>query len=314
MPWLTSATMKSRPPKAPASEFDVWGCRGSRSLDPRRSAVANRTSCYSLRYGSHLVVIDAGRGLLALGDAVKRSPRFREVKTLHLLVSHAHLDHWEGIKDADWFWRKHNGLAVSILGAPQALKAIRTAYSHPLYVDLKLLARTTVSEVRYVPLRAGESRRLGPFGLRTVPLHHYSGELRNPRRLDTLGFRLKAPDGAEVAYLSDHEPTPTTGALERRLLRGAHVAVVDAHFADARQHAHGHGSQEYAAGLAREHRGTLVLAGHHGPAQTDAEIRAARARHGRGVPNFALAVEGAGYGYDRRTRTFVPRGRSSRKP
>jgi phosphoribosyl 1,2-cyclic phosphodiesterase len=261
------------------------------------------------------VVIDAGRGLLALGDAVKRSPRFREVTTFHLLVSHEHLDHWEGIKDADWFWRKHNGLAVRILGSRQALQAIRTAYSHPIYVDLELLARTTVSEVRYVPLRAGESRRLGPFGLRTVPLHHYSGEIENPRRLDTLGFRLKAPDGAEVAYLSDHEPTPTTGAVERRLLRGAHVAVVDAHFANARQHAHGHGSQEYAAGLAREHEGTLVLAGHHGPTQTDAQIRAARARHGRGVPNFALAVEGAGYTYDRRTRRFVPRGRAGgRRP
>jgi hypothetical protein len=231
------------------------------------------------------------------------------VTTIHLLVSHAHLDHWEGIKDADWFWRKHNGLEVRILGSRQALQAIRTAYSHPLYVDLKLLARTTVDEVGYVPLRAGESRRLGPFALRTDALHHYSGELRNPRRLDTLGFRLKAPDGAEVAYLSDHEPTSTTGGVERRLLRGAHVAVVDAHFANAEQHAHGHGSQEYAAGLARTHPRTLVLAGHHGPVQTDVQIRAARARHGRGVPNFALAVEGASYVFDRGAGRFVPRGR-----
>jgi ribonuclease BN (tRNA processing enzyme) len=304
--------MKIRLSRASVSEFDVWGCRGSRSLDPQRSTVGNRTSCYSLLYGSHLVVIDGGRGLMALGDAVRTRARFEAVKTVHLLVSHAHLDHWEGIKDADWFWRKGNGLDVRILGSRQALTAIRTAYSHPLYVELELLARTTVAGVGYAPLRAGVARRLGPFRLRTFALHHYSGELSNPRRLDTLGFRLTAPDGAQVAYLSDHEPTPTTGAVEESLLRGAHLAVVDAHFPDARQHAHGHGSQEYAAGLARAHPGALVLAGHHGPTQDDAAIRAACRRHGRGVHNFAIAQEGQSFRFDGRRAAFVPRSGSTR--
>ena len=33
--------MKTRPPRAPASEFDVWGCLGSRSLDARLSALVS---------------------------------------------------------------------------------------------------------------------------------------------------------------------------------------------------------------------------------------------------------------------------------
>jgi phosphoribosyl 1,2-cyclic phosphodiesterase len=296
-----------------ASEFDVWGCRGSRSFPARHSSVGNNTSCYSLHHGDDIFLFDAGRGLLALGQAMRRRARFRTVKRVHVLVSHAHLDHWEGLKDAEWFWRRGNGLDIQILGTRQTLAAIRTAYSHPLYVALELLAARTVRKVRYAVLRAGESRTIQGFRLRTEALHHYSGEPEAPLRLDTLGYHLTAPDGAEVAYLSDHEPTPRTPRVESRVLGGAHVAVVDAHFPDVRDHAHGHGSQEYAARLARAHPEVLVLAGHHGPTLTDGAIRTAHRRHRRGVPNLALAVEGASYEWDRRRRAMVPRGPWRRK-
>jgi len=290
-----------------ASGFDVWGCRGSRSFPPQRSAVGNHTSCYSLHHGDDVFVFDAGRGLLALSDAMRRQPRFRSVKRVHVLVSHAHLDHWEGLKDADWFWRKRNGLDIHILGTREALRAIRTAYSHPLYVALELLAASTVRRVTYEALRAGERRRIRGFRLRTEALNHYSGEPHAPRRLDTLGYNLAAPDGAAVAYVSDHEPTSGTRAAESRLLEGAQVAVIDAHFTDVRHHAHGHGSQQHAAQLARANPGVLVLAGHHGPTLTDGAIRAAHRRHGRGVTNFALAIEGSSYLWKARRRAFVPR-------
>jgi phosphoribosyl 1,2-cyclic phosphodiesterase len=298
-----------------ASEFEVWGCRGSRSFPLQRSTIGNHTSCYSLHHGEDVFVFDAGRGLLALSDAMRRRARFRRVKRVHVLVSHAHLDHWEGLKDADWFWRRGNGLDIRILGTEEALSAIRTAYGHPLYVSLDLLAARTVRRVTLEALRAGESRRVHGFALRTEALHHYSGEPEDPQRLDTLGYHLSAPDGAAVAYVSDHEPLPGTREVEERLLRGAHAAVVDAHFPDIKDHAHGHGSQEYAAGLARAHPGVLVLAGHHGPTLTDAAIRAAFRRHRRRAANFVLAMEGKSYLWDARREALVPRrsGRA-RKP
>ena len=58
--------------------------------------------------------------------------------------------------------------------------------------------------------------------------------------------------------------------------------------------------------MAREHPGTLVLAGHHGPVFTDREIRAAFARYRRGTPNFALAIEGRRYRFDARRGAFTP--------
>jgi phosphoribosyl 1,2-cyclic phosphodiesterase len=291
------------------TQFDVWGSRGSRSLLPRRSRIANNTSCYSVVHGEDLFLLDAGRGLAALGWAMKRRARFSVVRKVHVLVSHAHLDHWEGLKDADWFWEKGNGLDIRVLGSTQALRAIRTAYGHPLYVALELLGAGTVRGVRYQTLKPGERRRFGDWRLVTQPLRHYSGAGRSIWALDTLGYQLTAPDGATVAYLCDHEPNHRTQAVERALLEQAHLAVYDAHFADIQHHEHGHGSQEHASQMARAHPRVLVLAGHHGPIMSDAEIRHAHRRHGRGASNFQLAVEGTTYQWDPRHAAFVGRAR-----
>jgi phosphoribosyl 1,2-cyclic phosphodiesterase len=298
---------KSARAREEPTEFDVWGCRGSRSLVPHRSAIGNYTSCYSLLHGEDLFVFDAGRGLAALGYALEKQPRFGRVGRVHLLISHAHLDHWEGIKDANWFWNKHNGLEVDILGTAQTLKAIHTGYSHPLYVALELLARGTVRSVGYHTIRASERRLIDGWSLETAPLFHYSGEGRSYRRLDAIGYRLTAPDGATASYLCDHEPRASTRPAERALLRQSHLAVYDAHFPDVRDHMHGHGSQEHAARMARTHPLTLVLAGHHGPSFTDRQIRSAHERHGHRTPNFLLAQEGSTFRFDPARGAFTKR-------
>jgi phosphoribosyl 1,2-cyclic phosphodiesterase len=258
-------------------------------------------------HGNELVVLDAGRGLAALGQALFESKRFSRVRRVHLLLSHAHMDHWEGIKDAEWFWSRRNGIEVQILGTAEALGAVRTAYSHPLYVALELLAKRTVKGLAWRMLRAGDRRRIAGFTVRTGPLYHYSGEGRSFRVLDAIGFRLTTPDGATIAYLCDHEPRPSTGAAEQALVEGAHLAVYDAHFPNVRDHMHGHGSQEHAARMARAYPRTLVLAGHHGPAFTDRQVLTAFRRHRRGVPNFELAVEGESFRFDARRGAFVRR-------
>lgn len=281
-------------------EFDVWGARGSRNLTPPTSRIANYTSCYSLKAGPDLFVIDGGRGLGVLSHALTSQRRFQEVVRIHLLLSHAHMDHWEGLKDAGWFWHNRNGLRLSIYGADETIQAIQKGYDHPSYVPLHILAETTLDQLRFVTLRAGENRRIRGWNVRTYPLNHYSGMGADKNHLATLGYRLRSPDGFTFAYLCDHEPTADTVDVERQMLTGTHLAIVDAHFRDRSQHAFGHGSQEHAAALATQHAPSTILAGHHGPTTSDAEIRQAHKRHGKGLNNFALATEGMKLTWDPR--------------
>ncbi|HEY7818673.1 MAG TPA: MBL fold metallo-hydrolase, partial [Vicinamibacteria bacterium] len=228
-------------------EFEIWGARGSRSLSPPVSSIANYTSCYSVRAGADLFVLDGGRGLGVLSRSLSAEARFRGIERVHLLLSHSHMDHWEGLKDAEWFWTNGNGLQLFVLGAEEAIETVRRGYGHPAYVPLEVLALRTLRRLHFSTLAVEETRRIRGWKLETFALNHYSGGGKSKNRLDTLGSRLRSPQGFVIAYLCDHEPSPATARDEECMLEGAHLALIDAHFADRVQHAYGHGSQEHAA-------------------------------------------------------------------
>lgn len=289
-------------PSVPSVEVEVWGARGSRSLAPPLSSIANYTSCYSVRSGNDLFVLDGGRGLGVLSHRLSTDRRFSGIHRIHLLLSHSHMDHWEGLKDAGWFWKNGNGLELRILGAREALDTVERGYGHPAYVPLEILASSTLKRLEFSVLDVGADLRIHGWGVRTFALNHYSGGGAHRNPLETLGYRLRTPEGFTLAYLCDHEPTSETESDERRMVDGAQVAIVDAHFADRSQHAYGHGSQEHAADVARRHPSTLVLAAHHGPSESDRGIRAAQKRHAQGLRNYALAEEGLRLRWSPRTR------------
>jgi phosphoribosyl 1,2-cyclic phosphodiesterase len=277
--------------------FDVWGSRGSRSTAPGSSRIGSNTSCYSLYREGDLYVFDAGRGLAVLSDAIATEARFRSVKRIHILVTHAHLDHWEGLKDAAWFWTKNNGLDVNLFGTQEALSTIVSGLAAPAFVPLDVLAIGTVAKLTWTELKAGQALNIGGAAVEALALNHYSGMKDSRRMLDTIGYRVGLPDGPSVAYLSDHEPIPETQPMEDAAARGAHLVLLDSQFADRKDHAFGHGSQEHAAATAKRHLDTLIVAGHHGP-RTDEHIETGHRRHSVGLSNLALAIEGKGFVWD----------------
>lgn len=285
------------------TRFQVWGARGSRNASDSR--IGKATSCYSLVVGSDLFVFDAGSGILALSAALQTDDRLSRVQRVHLLISHAHWDHWEGLKDADWMWRKGNGLELTIMAPAEALAAIKQAFGPPSFVALDILAIGTLASLRTVELHSGSSLPLPGATVETMPLHHYSGIAPNQRFLETLGYRLSVDGGPTIAYVCDHEPTDKTSAMERAAVDAADLAIVDASYSDTTEHAFGHGSIESVAQLAREFPDTDVLAAHHGPLRSDAEIEEAAHRHGADLERFSLAREGDCLDWDGDARRFV---------
>ena len=71
-----------------------WGVRGSYPVPGFSSMLfGGNTSCVEVRVGGHLIILDAGTGIIALGqELVKRE----ETITITLLFSHTHQDHIQG--------------------------------------------------------------------------------------------------------------------------------------------------------------------------------------------------------------------------
>jgi phosphoribosyl 1,2-cyclic phosphodiesterase len=170
----------------------IWGCRGSLPT-PGADTVqyGGNTSCVEvgLDDGS-VLVLDAGSGARSLGIELAR----RGVRRLHLLLTHLHLDHVEGLRFfAPLF---DAGASLDIWGPPSPVcglqERIARAFSPPLFpIDL----RRVPAQVRFHDV---------PRHPWTIDGASISAELvAHPG--PTLGFRLEA-GGTTFAYIPDHEP------------------------------------------------------------------------------------------------------------
>ena len=80
-----------------SSEFTVkfWGVRGSHPA-PGAGTVryGGSTSCVDVRAGDHIIVLDAGTGIIPLGhDLARRAKTMGQPLDMTLLLSHLHHDH-----------------------------------------------------------------------------------------------------------------------------------------------------------------------------------------------------------------------------
>jgi hypothetical protein len=118
-----------------------------------------------------------------------------------------------------------------------------------------------------------------------------------------VGFQLVLDGGSTVAYLSDHEPTDATRAVEDSVVATSHLAVIDSNYGCVKEHAFGHGSVEYAAATARRHPSVHVLAAHHGPLRSDEAIESSFRDHG--AANLRIATEGLALAWNETSKKFT---------
>ncbi len=179
----------------------IWGCRGSVATPgPTTVRCGGNTSCVevSLEDGS-VFVLDAGTGIRELGAELAE----RGTRQLHLLLTHLHLDHLEGLRFfAPLF---DPGVEIDLWGPRSPVlglkERIRRSFSPPLFpIDLQdTPAKVTFHDVPSTPWQIGDA-------LLTASLVVHPGP--------TVGFRIDA-DGASIAYLPDHEPA-LAGRFEER--------------------------------------------------------------------------------------------------
>ena len=172
-------------------KLKVWGARGSiPAPGPETMRYGGNTSCVELTLsdGSTLI-LDAGTGIRNLGLAL---PRVEQ--PIHILLTHLHLDHIQGLMFFAPCFRPESEIVIWGPASPEASLRDRIAR----YISAPL-APVEVRELpSLVSFREAEPLEweIGPARIRAQAVNH-----RGP----TLGYRIE-DQGTTLCYIPDHEP------------------------------------------------------------------------------------------------------------
>jgi phosphoribosyl 1,2-cyclic phosphodiesterase len=243
----------------------VWGARGSiPAPGPETTCYGGNTSCVEVTLSDGtVIVLDAGTGIRPLGLAHPAPER-----PVHVLLTHLHLDHIQGLMFYAPLFRAQSELHVWGPAAPEAPLRDRIAR----YISAPLAP----VEVRELPCRLSFREteatewRIGPARVRAVAVTH-----RGP----TLGYRIEDA-GVSLCYIPDHEPALGASLRDDEdewisgldLACDADLLVHDCQYTDAEYPDHlgwGHSGLEDALAFGRRARARRLLLFHHDPLHSD---------------------------------------------
>ena len=243
----------------------LWGTRGSvPSPGPETIRYGGNTSCVgvTLSDGS-LLALDAGTGIRSLGLACGGEPA-----RLHILLTHLHLDHIQGLVFFAPAFQPQTEIVIWGPASPEAALQDRIAryISAPLSpVEVRELPCDV--SFRHCPETEWE---IGSATVRAASVAH-----RGP----TLGYRLEDA-GSSLAYIPDHEPAlgAQIESLEDdwisgfALARDADLLIHDCQYADGEYPDHvgwGHSALSDSLAFARRVNARRTLLFHHDPLHSD---------------------------------------------
>ena len=254
-------------------DVTFWGTRGSiAKAGPTTVRYGGNTSCVAIRSDAGtLAVVDCGTGAHGLGQHLVAEAAGAPIVG-HILVSHTHWDHIQGLpffaplfqRGGRWHVSGPSGFGVSL----SEILAGQMEYTYfPVAID-QLAASVIHQDLVEGTLDIEEMRVETRF-------------LNHPAL--TLGYRLEA-DGAVVVYASDHEPhdheLAAGGDVGRNRhddahaswLAGADLLIHDAQYLASEYDDHvgwGHSTAEYVIDVARRAGVARVALYHHDPNRTD---------------------------------------------
>jgi len=245
-----------------------WGVRGSTPTPQKENmGYGGNTSCIELRTnGGHLLIFDGGTGIRLLGKELVREFDGRPISA-HILFSHFHLDHIQGVPFFKPLYdaRNHFTFYIPIRpDSPPVNDALAVMMANPYFpVDISKLP----SQRSYTEISEG-TLKVADVSVLTLPLHHPQG---------CFGYRV-TQDNKSIAYCTDFEHGVSWGDENlRRLAQNADILIIDSQYTPEELPEHvgwGHSSWKQSLEAGIEAGARQVVLFHHDPYHEDREIDA----------------------------------------
>jgi len=271
-----------------------WGVRGSLPVPgPKTERYGGNTSCVEVRSAAGTrIIIDAGTGIRRLGKELMREEFESGRGSAHLLISHTHWDHIQGLPFFAPLYQQGNHLYVYARRRDDVhLRAVFASQTDDPYFPISI--EQAKAGISFRELADSATFEIAEVAVTCARLNH---------PYVATAYRLSV-DGASVAYVSDTapfsdilfenqyiaHPPPLRAALPEadraklramrdgvvRLCEGADLVIYDTMFTPddyLRIPHYGHSRPSDALDVCR-HAGARRLAlFHHAPERSDADV------------------------------------------
>lgn len=208
----------------------IWGCRGLSPVIPNSASKYGRqTSCVSVETRDHLFVLDAGTGIIPLGEEIIRKRRPREIWNV---ITHFHLDHIIGLSS---FAPAHRPeYSIHIAGANDPEKKLRDAVQQAFYGSFAWLQQQPSAKIDLYEVIEDTYELVPGVKLSTMYANH-------PTTTLCLGLELF---GKKIIYSPDSEIFSDTTAMQDydeklgNFCKGADILIHDANYTDEQYDSH----------------------------------------------------------------------------
>ena len=255
----------------------ILGARGSVPIsDPACARYGGATTCVLLCLDGKYFVLDAGTGILRLPQEVLEQP------SLTLLLTHAHLDHINGLAMCPYVMRHGKVLDIyaSLSDGQPVDDVLRSLYSPPVW---PILPEHFAAELRYHPLPA--DMNLGSVQISSIEGVHPGG----------VKLMRLCGSGKTVVFATDCTLTDSFLPEAAEFAQNCDLLICDGQYSEeewAHRSGFGHNTWNRVADFGKLCHAKEVRIVHHDPTHSDAMLDAAAEEILAISPSYRFAYEG----------------------
>ena len=261
---------------SPVTKLSFWGVRGSTpTVDPATWRYGGNTPCLELTApdGTQFI-LDCGTGLRILGSrwtppVCPRSGEGARSPETHILVTHYHWDHIQGVPFFAPLYAENNSFHFysfrsERLGKDSLRQVFETQMATP-YFPVNMSAM--VAKKKFMEISGGDSFLIGENKVIARHINHPQG---------CLGYRIETPGGV-VVYATDNEPgDPQLDEELLKLADGADIFINDAQYTPEQlattRKGWGHSSWREGVKVAMRAKAKTLVLFHHDPDAADRTV------------------------------------------